>query len=775
MSFNKIFFAILFIFFALQICFAQEKTAIDSLKTLILKDSPDTNKIIHLNKLALEYLYLNSDLSVTISNESIKLATKLFTESDNNNVKITSSINILKSCYQLASYYDYNNNINLAIYFNLKSIFLSNYLQNIPEQNKNVLKSKSIALSNIGNIYNQQSNFPKALNYYFDALKIAEEINNKKLITTNLGNIGIIYKYQGNLNKALEYYFKALENAKKINNKTKISSILGNIAIVFDNQNNNKKALEYYFKALNIAKEINDKACIETNLINIGSLYQEEKQYEKALENYSIALKIANEIGDNNNIIVLQGNIGSLYSSTKKYDYAKKYLDFALTGADSTNYLLAIQEFSDKLSELYEKTGKPALALKYYKKAMQAKDSLFSEDKNQEITRKEMNFEFEKKQSAIKAEQDKKDAVANAKKNRQQIILTLVMCLLLLFIIFTLLVYKTLKTTRKQKQIIEEQKFIVDEKNCELNSQNEEISAQRDEIEAQRESLYLQKNELEKIHNGLKSSIRYAKQIQTALLPSHETLSNIFNEYFVLFKPCDIVSGDFYWATKRNDWILFAVADCTGHGVPGGFMSMLGISFLNEIIPNDNINNASKTLDELRKYIIRSLKQKGINDENITTSLNMKDGMDIAFCALNTKTLELHYAGANNPLYIVRKSIKLESEKLKVKSENDQNFELYELKGDKMPVAIHIRMDNFTNQIFQLEYGDTLYLSSDGFADQFGGNDSKKFKYSKLKELLLKINQLPMEKQLLELETAFNKWKGNLNQIDDVTILGIKI
>ncbi|MBI5538900.1 MAG: tetratricopeptide repeat protein [Bacteroidia bacterium] len=746
--------------------YAQENKVIDSLKTLIKTDKADTNLLNHLNDLALEYSFANTDSAINISNKAIKQASKILKETQDIKIRLSAQMILGKSCYQIASFYDDNGNYELSIFFNKKALLIYDILINTSDQKKVIQARKSKTLSNIGNIYNKQGDYPNAIDYYLNSLKIAEEIENKRLISTNLGNIGIIYKYQGNYEKALEYYFKALKIAEEINNKIKISSILGNIGIIYDIKQENEKALEYYIKALKIAEEIGDKSCIETNYINIGELYKEQKDFPKALKYYLNALKIAEEINDRSNLSVLQGNIGTLYTLTKKYADAEVYLNKALIGADSINYLLAIKEFNIELSNLYEAWGKTDNALKYYKKAMVAKDSLFNADKNQEITRKEMNFDFDKKQAAIKAEQDKKDAVANAYKNRQQLILILVCCVLLLVILFAFYIFRSLRITKKQKAIIEQQKFIVDEKNCELNSQNEEISAQRDEIEAQRDVLSEQNNLLYEQKQEITDSITYAKRIQNALLPTGKFANELLGEHFILFKPKDIVSGDFYWATRIDKWLIVTVADCTGHGVPGAFMSMLGISFLNEIVRKKEITQASQVLDQLRGSIIDALKQKGVSGEQ-------KDGMDMCLCVINTETYEMQYAGANNPLYIV-KSQKSKGERL----ESDfqlSDFELYELKGDRMPVSIYIKMAPFKNNIVQLNKGDCLYLSSDGFKDQFGGIDYKKYKSNQFKDLLLKIHQKPMSEQSEILHQTFINWKGNHKQIDDVTVLGIRI
>jgi serine phosphatase RsbU (regulator of sigma subunit) len=259
-----------------------------------------------------------------------------------------------------------------------------------------------------------------------------------------------------------------------------------------------------------------------------------------------------------------------------------------------------------------------------------------------------------------------------------------------------------------------------------------------------------QKDKIEQQQRALEESLEYASSIQSALLPDLRYLYKIFPESFVLFKPRDIVSGDFYWFARKGERIAVTAADCTGHGVPGAFMSMLGISFLNEII-SKNIPYANTILNRLRENVMKALHQTGEVSEN-------KDGMDIALCVFDLAEMKLEYSGAFNPLYLVR------------------DGKLIETRGDKMPIGINaIAEKSFTNHIISLEKGDMIYLFSDGYPDQFGGKDDKKFKYSNLKKLLLKNSNKSPAIQKRELERSFISWKSDYEQVDDVLIIGIKI
>jgi len=267
---------------------------------------------------------------------------------------------------------------------------------------------------------------------------------------------------------------------------------------------------------------------------------------------------------------------------------------------------------------------------------------------------------------------------------------------------------------------------------------------QRDEIGLQRDEIVVQKQEIT-------DSIQYAKRIQNAILPPKDFVSKIIPNHFILFKPRDIVSGDFYWITQKDNKVILAGIDCTGHGVPGAFMSMLGYSYLNEIANNYKITKASLILNRLRNYIKTALRQTGKEGE-------AKDGMDMALCVLDLETLSLQFSGAYNPFYLIR------------------NKKLSEIKGDKMPIGIYINeKKSFTNHEQILKKGDVFYIFSDGYTDQFGGEKGGKFKSRPFKDLLLDIHGKPMNEQKEILNTTLENWKGTNAQVDDILVMGFRI
>lgn len=304
---------------------------------------------------------------------------------------------------------------------------------------------------------------------------------------------------------------------------------------------------------------------------------------------------------------------------------------------------------------------------------------------------------------------------------------------------------------RSRATLLEKQNKEIELQKKELELLNEETTAQRDEIESQRDSISGQKELIDRQKNALTDSIQYAKRIQDAVLPAKEVMRYLLPKHFVFYRPRDIVSGDFYWVDKRDDTVLVAVADCTGHGVPGAFMSMLGISLLNEISSKFSDHPTNEIMDELRDRVIAALGQTGDRYET-------KDGIEMSLVEINTNTREVQFTGANHNLYTF------------------QHGELVIVKGDPMPVGIHSESSTLFSQTrLQLNRGDTFYMYSDGVIDQFGGKNRKKYGTRRLNALLVQLQNNIMLDQKAAVEKAYGDWKGDNEQIDDVLMVGIKV
>jgi ligand-binding sensor domain-containing protein/serine phosphatase RsbU (regulator of sigma subunit) len=322
--------------------------------------------------------------------------------------------------------------------------------------------------------------------------------------------------------------------------------------------------------------------------------------------------------------------------------------------------------------------------------------------------------------------------------------------ILLVIVTGLALIYSTFKV--RERQLIKEKRILevkVKERTREIEDQKVEIEAQRDQISEQKSYVEEQRDQIIFQNKEITDSIQYARRIQQAVLPGKRTLEKTLPDHFIFFKPRDIVSGDFYWAEKKEEQIVVCAADCTGHGVPGAFMSLLGLTYLNEIVNHEGVLKASEILNRLRRNIIRSMSHKDEAEQ-------AKDGMDIALVVIDRQLGMLEFAGAYNPLILVR------------------NGELIEYKGDKMPVGMHIGEDApFTNQRVQLEQNDMIYLYSDGFPDQFGGEKGGKYKARPFKDFLTRISTEPVQQQASLMESELKSWMGNEPQVDDILVIGI--
>ena len=287
--------------------------------------------------------------------------------------------------------------------------------------------------------------------------------------------------------------------------------------------------------------------------------------------------------------------------------------------------------------------------------------------------------------------------------------------------------------------------FLVARANRQRKKTNEQLTLSNNAIR-------LQKEELETHKKEITDSINYAKRIQESILPPDSYWKNCLPDSFIFYRPKDIVSGDFYWIEQKNEVVCFAAVDCTGHGVPGALMSVVGFNLLTQAVNEMNLTVPSEILKHLDHGVTKTLRQS-------EDGKGVKDGMDLSLCSLNLKTNELQYAGAYNSLYYVANGV------------------LQEVKSDKFPIGVNIdgKVDNYTNHSIQLKKGDCVYLFSDGYADQFGGPRGKKFKYNQLKELLHKNYLHSIVEQKEELAKAFDSWKGELEQVDDVVIIGVRV
>jgi len=597
------------------------------------------------------------------------------------------------------------------------------------------------SLNNIGVIYQNQGDLPKTLEYYHKSLKIYEEISDKAGIALCLNNIGAIYKSLNNSLKALEYFEKCLKLQEEIGDNIGLAYVLSNIGNIYSTSGNYKKALEFHFRSLKIREELNDKVGMALTLNHIGSIYhnlagtgkdQNDSLLNKSLEFHSRSLKLQEEVGDKKGTAYSLNSIAKVMFQKDKTNQALEYAERSLNLSKELGYPEIISYASGLLSKIHAKTGNYKAAYEMQVLFKQMADSLNNESNRKSGIQKEIQYTYAKKAAAdsVKASEEKKvtqaklsasEAKLEEEKTRRFALYGGIM----LVLVFAAFMFNRFKITQKQKQIIEL-------KEQETQKQNEVITHQKHLVEEKQKEIV--------------DSINYAKRIQYSLLAHEEFLKGSLPEHFVYFNPKDIVSGDFYWATKRGNKFYLAVCDSTGHGVPGAFMSLLNIGFLSEAINEKGIESPDEVFNYVRQKLIDSISKEG-----------QKDGFDGMLLCFEKNNNRVTYASANNAPVLVREE------------------KLIELEDNRMPVGIGENKDNFSLFSIDIKQGDLLYLYTDGYADQFGGPKGKKFKYKQLNELLLSNHQLTLIEQKNKLQNHFNSWKGELEQVDDVCVIGIRI
>lgn len=585
---------------------------------------------------------------------------------------------------------------------------LANKLAN--ETNSDFLKCRTIIL--LGVVHQNVSDYKKATFYFKEGIAMSEKGSNKELRSLAYTGFANMFALQGQFTQAAEYFNKSLEIAKEINDSRKIAVITMNLANIEYNKayynNDYRRCNELYKEAYNWSVLSKDTGQILSCLGNWGLSYSDEGKYDLSLEKLNRAVELATITKSNSDLIFLKYYLGRTYGYTKEYQKAVNSFNESLK--------LAIQfKDIDYQSENYAGLANTNYAMGNYKEAY----DLFQQYKiiNDTIANKEIIGELNTIKTKYDTEKKQKEIeLLKVNANKDKIVKFSLMGGALLLLVLAFLMFNRYRLKEKTNKLLEEQNAIISEKNKDISD-----------------------------------SINYAKKIQEAIFPSNTEITKVFPEHFILSLPKDVVSGDFYWFTQSANLKIFVVADCTGHGVPGAFMSMIGNTLLNQIVIERKILRPDLILNELRNEIIKSLKQ---SEES-----KSRDGMDLSLICLNSDTNVLQVACANNPVWIIK-----------------EDRTLLEIKPDKQPIGyVSSSPMDFSLNTIQLQKGDTIYQFSDGYADQFGGEKGKKFKYNQLKELLLNMKSSDMTQQLEILNSSFEKWKGALVQIDDVLVTGIKI
>jgi len=605
-------------------------------------------------------------------------------------------------------------------------------------------KGISMCMFRMVELYGSQGENDLAIETLQKCLATDSTLNGKPIesfysnyITRDYASMGSIYNSMHDTAKALLFFHKALSIAENKCDKYGQVQIYGHMAKMYRDNNDFTNALSSYQRILTMAQASGSIAPIPhfkdwtaIALDAIGDVYIGEGKtsqvkngvesgdslFRKALDFHSRALMINEEL-KSSNMAESKFGLARTYYYLKNYSKAKDYCDQYLSYHLLPSFRKDAELFKAKIDS---SSGDYKDAYTHYLNYIFLRDKLNGEEVKNSATKEKFQNEYDKQKAFDKVEQDKKEA-------QQRIIVWSILCGLLLVLIFAGFIFRSLRITRKQKEVIE------------IKSK---------ETEEQKQLIEKQKELVEERNKDILDSITYAKRLQDAILPPLSIIKQYLPDSFLLYKPKDIVAGDFYWMERTGDNILIAAADCTGHGVPGALVSVVCSNALNRTVKEFHVTEPGRILDKVRELVLETFEK---------SESNVQDGMDISLCFINTKKNEVQWSGAYNSLWYI------------------QNGEIHEVPADKQPIGKHDKPVPFNTHNLNLQKGDTLYLFTDGFADQFGGPKGKKFKYKQMEELLLTNATKSMDEQKNVLEHTLESWKGNLEQVDDILVIGIKI
>jgi serine phosphatase RsbU (regulator of sigma subunit) len=655
------------------------------------------------------------------------------------------------------------------ILFN-KSARSQNYAGDVEfDKQLSVIKNDSVKIKTILDFVEEKelSNNPMALFYSQKAFDLAKKLRSGILLAEAVEAKGNVYWYNLLYSKAIECYFVQLRISDSLSLTRSKARAYYNIGWIKCLQYESFKDRIYLIRSIKMFEKLRDTTAVINSSLVLAEIYRKmgrlnSKYIDSSLIYYRNIIFFIEHRKTIEYEVVVHANYADFLTEIGRYKEAKTYLLKCCEEAKiqkskfkyiiSRNYLARLyfkldslkkaKEIYDEVIPFFEKNNSFEELLIAYNN----KSKIFEIEKNFEeaykfhvlfknvadsitknvfksnIMEKENEYEIDKREGNIK-KLEQENEISELKNRQNKYVIFGLLFIAVLIIGFAI----NLIRSNKAKQLANKQ----------LNEKNNLIEEQKKAVE--------EKN------TDITNSINYAKRIQEAILPAKELKYVLFPDAFVLFQPKDIVSGDFYWFAEKNNKRLISAIDCTGHGVPGAFMSMIGNAFLHEAVNEEGITEPGLILNELRTNIITSLKQSEVADST-------KDGMDMALLSFNANNSKVEFAGANNPLWLIRNGV------------------CVEYKGDKRPIGYYMGKGlPFTNNVIDLVKGDTLYVFTDGFADQFGGPNGKKYKYKQLKDDLLSIQHLSMAEQELFLLNKFNSWKGNLEQVDDVCVIGVRV
>jgi serine phosphatase RsbU (regulator of sigma subunit)/uncharacterized protein HemY len=743
--------SVIFLFFILfSFSGNSQTTKIDSLQNLLNTATQDTTRASLLWQIGWECKFTDPEKAKKLADQSLALSLKtgyrrtegwaynllgalklIVHENKEAHAYIEkaldahTSVNNIKgmaSCYSnFANIYAENSLFDSAIIFQEKALKLRLQLAD--------KKPSADSYTNLGNIYNLKGEYGKAAENLFKALKIYEEIKEPYGTAMCYYNIGRTFSSEKKYEQGIIYAKKSREIRIKMQDK-------GGVAYTYILEANCNQFLKRYDEelknlkeAISIQKEIGDQYGLQFSYSQIGLLFYNMQQFDLALEYQLLAKQIATETNNPQAIMSTNSCIGEIYYRKKEFNKAIEYASEALKLATQLNVIEERKDAFQVLSETYSAMKNYEKAFEYQGKFIALKDSMQSEATTKQLQELQTEYDTEKKQKEIEL-LTKNQEIQTERISHQRILNYAIFAGLVLVMILAFLMYKRYREKHKANEMLAQQKVEILNKNQDLHSKNNLIEHQKKEIT---------------------DSIEYAKTIQHAMLPNENEIRELFPQSFVLFKPKDIVSGDFYWFRKFNNIHFVAAADCTGHGVPGAFMSMIGNDKLNFALQEKKHILPSEILGELNRGVKNALKQNDLSSKS-------RDGMDIVLCAFDPKNKTVNYSGANRTLYHISKG------------------ELKEYPPTKSAIG-GFTSENFEYTLKTINYseGDIFYLFTDGYPDQFGGEKGKKLMIKNFKQFLLSISEKPMDIQKQELDKTFETWKGSFEQIDDVLVIGVRV
>jgi len=571
------------------------------------------------------------------------------------------------------------------------------------------------AYKNKGAAYYSKGEYPSALKNLQTSLTISEKENYTDILLSVYNIYGTFYKKTNDLSSAAKQFDKAYALAISIKDTVSIAGALNDRGLVHQLQGETDTAISKINRALSLYRKTKSRNGESYSLNFLAEIYSNQKKFPIAIDYLNQAYIIRSELHDTAGLAINLVNMGEVFMQMGDEQNALDYFMKCAKIAEKLKYADLMKYCYKMISDIYLKQKNFEQAYAYYEKHVNVKDSIFNEQNSRLITEMEAKYQNEKKQLQI--DNLNKKSEAQAAKTRT---------LYIAIGLFSIIILVVIIGYRNKKKA------------------NDIITIQKAEVEKHRDLIELKNKEVT-------DSIHYAKRIQGALLASDTFLKKHLADFFILYKPKDIVSGDFYWANAVDNKFILITADCTGHGVPGAFMSLLNISYLNEAVTEKKLQSPEKILSFVRKQIISSLNPDGAEIER-------SDGMDAVLCLFDFNNMSLNFACANNPLWIIR------------------DKKVITFQADKIPVGSYYGdQKDFSLNTFELKKGDIVYTFTDGYADQFGGEKGKKFKYKKMQQILLENYEKPMSVQKDVLDKEIENWRGELEQIDDILIIGIRI